>query len=572
MKGTLRYDGRNKLRPSRVRNYGIMTIPMQKWQNNLRLGACAAVVVCMLVGFVGMFKQLRLVFNDPVEDMSHGWLVPIFSLYVLWTQRAELRKEAGVPSIWGFLVCLPCIGVALIGSRGIQVRLAQLGFIGLCMALPWAFYGLRVARRFVFPALFLLFTVALTSYLDTITIHLRLFASGTAFVMLRGFGVDVVQVGTAIVSQGAHPFSIDVAEPCSGLRSLVALVALTAAYAWYTQPTWWRRAALFACAIPLAVFGNVVRVLSICFVAAWASPDFALGFYHDYSGYVVFVVAIACMVACGEIITRWCGRRKKVGGADAQERVPPATGETPVVPVSAAGGMRVAPVAFAVVLCPLLLFQLVTPKPVVAEPPKVAWPESLDGYVADDILYCQNESCSRVFLSSQIGSTTKCPMCGGALQGNSLGENTILPKDTTILKRVYTSGAGMQFTVSAVISGVGKSSIHRPELCLPAQGVLMSSPMNFEVEGRPYHAIQINVRQDPLSQLVYTFFNQNGVHTASHLRRIFLDTWDRSVYNRIDRWVMVTVRAASPYGVDMSRPRDRAEVERFLRKIGEVLP
>ena len=565
------YDGRNKLRPSRMCNYGIMTIPMQKWQHNLRLGAFVATVVCMLAGFAGMYSRLHAVFKDPLEDMSHGWLVPIFSLYVLWAQRAKLKKEAGASSIWGFLACLPCIGVALAGSRGMQVRFEQFGFIGLCIAVPWAFYGRRVAKWCVFPALFLLFSVPMATYFDTVTIYLRLVASGTAFVVLRGFGVDVAQVGTAIVSQGAHPFSIDVAEPCSGLRSLVALTALTAAYAWYTQPTWRRRAALFACAIPLAVLGNVVRVLSICFVAVWANSDFALGFYHDYSGYVVFVVAIAIMVACGEVITRWSGRRKKAAASevaasaslpmDAQQRIPPA-----------AGGMRVAPVVFAVVLCPLLLFQLVTPDPVVADPPKVAWPESFDGYVTDDILYCQNESCSRTFLSSQIGSVTNCPACGGALDDVSLGENRILPKDTTILKRVYTSGAGMQFTVSAVISGAGRSSIHRPELCLPAQGALMSSSTDLEVAGRPYHAIQINFRQDPPGQLMYTFFNQNEVRTSSHLRRIFLDMWDRSVYNRIDRWVMVTVRAASPYGVVMSRPRDRAEVERFLRKIGEVLP
>ena len=557
---------------------------MQKWQHNLRLGAFAVTVVCMLVGFVGMYNHLYSVFSDPYEDMSNGWLVPIFSLYVLWTQRAELKKAVGAPSIWGFLACLPCIGVALIGSRGMQVRFEQLGFIGLCMAVPWAFYGRRVAKGCVFPALFLLFTVPMTSYLDAVTIHLRLFASGTAFVLLRGFGVDVVRAGTAIVSQGAHPFSIDVAEPCSGLRSLVALMALTAAYAWYTQPTWRRRMALFACAIPLAVLGNVVRVLSICFVAVWASPDFALGFYHDYSGYVVFVVAIACMVACGEIITRWCRRGRKADGkaatsaaapvADAQERVPPTAGAINCAP-PATGGTPVVPVVFAVVLCPLLLFVSVTPNPVVTEPPQVVLPKSLDGYAADDILYCQNESCSRTFFASHIGGVTNCPACGAALDGSSLGENTILPKDTTILKRVYTSASGMQYLVSAIISGAGKSSIHRPELCLPAQGVQMSSPTDFDVAGRPYHAIRIDYQQDPPAQLVYTFFNQGGVRTASHLRRIFLDTWDRSVHNRIDRWVMVTVRAASPYsprGVVLSRPHDRAEVERFLRKIEEALP
>ncbi len=561
---------------------------MQKWRQNLRLGAFAATVVCMLVGFTSMFNQLRFDFSDPLQDMSHGWLVPVFSLYVLWTQRAALKEEVGAPSVWGFLVCLPCIAVALLGSRGMQVRLEQMGFIGLCMALPWAFFGRRVAKRCVFPALFLLFTVSIASFLDAVTIHLRLFASGTAFVMLRGFGVDVVQIGTAIVSQGAHPFSIDVAEPCSGLRSLVALTALTAAYAWYTQPTWWRRAALFACAIPLAVLGNVVRILSICFVAAWSSQDFALGFYHDYSGYVVFIVAIACMVACGEIISRWCARRKRYA-ANAQERVPPVADAQEGAPPAADAQERVPPAALkvdspfsilhlllSIGLCALFLFQAQTPQPQLADAPLLTWPDSLGGYVAGDILYCQNENCSQCVFTAERDPTNTCSACGTVLKGWSLAEDRLLVQNgATIQKRVYTLNGDMTFIVSAVISGPAKSSIHRPELCLSAQGGQMSHPVDFTVAGRPYHAIQVDTRRDPPSQLVYTFFNQEGVRTASHLRRIFLDTWDRSVNNRVDRWVMLTVRVVRRYsesGVVMSRPRDRVEIERFLRKVEEVLP
>ena len=544
---------------------------MQKWRQNLRIGAFAATVACMLAGFVGMFNRLCFVFNDPLEDMSHGWLVPVFSLYVLWTQRAALKEEVGNPSFWGFVACLPCIGLSLIGARGIQVRLEQVGFIGLCMALPWAFFGFRVAKRCVFPALFLLFTVPMTSYLDAVTIHLRLLASGTAFVIMKGFGADVVQTGTAIVSQGAHPFSIDVAEPCSGLRSIVALTALTAAYAWYTQPTWKRRAVLFACSVPLAVFGNVVRILSICMVAAWANPDFALGFYHDYSGYIVFIVAIACMVACGEVISRLCERKRKASAKPSEDRHSAAEPPKPKSDDSHCP-FSILHFILSICLCSLFLFQTQTPQTVLTDPPSVAWPDNLEGYVVDDIKYCQDEKCARSFFVSQLDGVTNCPACGAALDGCSLGENTILPRDTRILKRVYRSGWGAQYIVSAVISGAGKSSIHRPELCLPAQGFLMSDPDDLEVDGRPYHAIQINSQANPPATLAYTFFNQAGVRTSSHLRRIFMDTWDRSVFCRIDRWVMVTVHVSSPFGFAVSRPHDRLELERFLRSLGGALP
>ena len=99
-------------------------------------------------------------------------------------------------------------------------------------------------------------------------------------------------------------FSIDVAEPCSGMRSLFAMMALTAGYAYFTQPTWIRRGLLFALSIPIAIIGNVSRIFSIVFVAATCSSDFATGFYHDYSGYVVFLVSVFLMVAAGGFMTK----------------------------------------------------------------------------------------------------------------------------------------------------------------------------------------------------------------------------------------------------------------------------
>ena len=220
---------------------------MRQISKSKRLMPFLVTVGFMLYGFGGMFIRLQQVFSNPQEDMSFGWLVPIFSIYVLWTSRHDLKKSVGLPSVWGLLACLPCMAVALLGTRGLQVRMEQVGFVGLCVAIPWAFFGWRTAKLCFFPAIFLLFTVPLSTFLDTVTIHLRLLASGTAFMALKGFGVEAVQQGTAIISQGEHPFNIDVAEPCSGLRSLFALMALTAAYAWHTQTTWLRRFLLFAC-------------------------------------------------------------------------------------------------------------------------------------------------------------------------------------------------------------------------------------------------------------------------------------------------------------------------------------
>lgn len=534
--------------------------------SRIRLYAFLAVAGFALWGFSGMFVRVRWVFADRLEDLSHGWLVVPFSLYVLWTDRARLKAEAGAgaPSLWGLLACLPCLALALLGTRGLQVRFEQLGFIGLCIAVPWAFFGGRLARRVVFPALFLCFTIPLATFLDAVTIHLRLLASGTAFAVLRGFGVNAVQQGTAIIAQGAHPFSIDVAEPCSGLRSLFALMALTAAYAWYTQPTWLRRGALFACSVPLAVIGNVVRILTICLCAAWGSADFAMGFYHDYSGYVVFLVAISLMVACGEVVSRLAEGRGRTRG--------PAAAAGTEAPAEVRRGGFV-PLLAVAVLCPLFAFQALTPESKLMDPPVFVLPEALPGGVAsEEVRYCQSESCARMFPVSKMERLDACPFCGGKVKGCSLGESTILPGDTVIMKRLYHAPMGREYLVSAVVGGRSKSSLHRPELCMPAQGFQMQAPCDLDVGGRTFHAIRLSSSRAPSTTLAYTFFNQAGVRTASHSRRILLDTWDRSVLNRIDRWVMVTVAAQGPGGVDLERGSDLAAVRAFLAELSEKLP
>lgn len=125
----------------------------------------------------------------------------------------------------------------------------------------------------------------------------------------------------------------------------------------------------------------------------------------------------------------------------------------------------------------------------------------------------------------------------------SEAELTVLPKDTQVERRRYTAAAGAAFEVSVVIGGRSKSSIHRPELCLPAQGFQMCSPRTLTVDGVDWRVITLAAKANPDAGFAYTFINQDGFRTASHTSRILRDVLDRSLYNRIDRWVMVTVNA-----------------------------
>ena len=119
-----------------------------------------------------------------------------------------------------------------------------------------------------------------------------------------------------------------------------------------------------------------------------------------------------------------------------------------------------------------------------------------------------------------------------------------LPADTKFDKRRYVDSKGNWFLVSAVIGGKSKSSIHRPELCLPTQGFQMTAPRTVRVGEVDWHFLTLVHRTEASLGFAYTFFNQDGFRTSSHMRRIFRDVWDRSIGRRIDRWVMVTVNSS----------------------------
>ena len=279
-----------------------------KKELSIRTALFAVSFLAMLYGYWLMLSNhAPAMFASDIEDMSYAWYVPLFSLYVVWRERREIVASLGKPSMAGFLLALPSYAAGFLGIRGHQLRLEIIGFVGLVISLTWLYFGAKTMRRILFPALFLLFCMPLATFLDVVTVHLRIFSTGAAYAILKGFGADVVRQGTMLMSSTGS-FAIDVADPCSGLRSLFALAALTAGYAYFNQPTWLRRGLLFALSVPIAVFGNVVRILTIVLVAACCSPDFATGFYHDYSGYVVFMAAIMMMLGASAAISKGAER------------------------------------------------------------------------------------------------------------------------------------------------------------------------------------------------------------------------------------------------------------------------
>ena len=538
--------------------------------------ALAVLAVAAGFNYRYMFDFTMVMFASPLEDMSHGWLVPFVSLYVLWTQRQAIRAAAGEPDWRGAAWVLLFLTVAWFGGRGGQSRLEQISFIGLVWAVPYAFWGRGVERSLRFPAAYLAFTIPVSSFIDFFTIHLRILSSSLATGLLNGVGVAVERSGTALFSRvpGAE-FNVDVADPCSGIRSLFAMMALTAAYAFFTQKTGVRKWLLFVCSLPIAMIGNMARIMSICLMATWFGQEVATGYYHDYSGYVVFLVGVLLMVKTGDLIQKY--------GA-AMERCLPGRWKWAFAlarPAQKGGGFQAeAPSSrrsswIVGSVCMLTVLVVVgnrsMPAPVYDASSFVATalPEVVGEFGSDVPWFCHNPQCLEMTEARELvkagtrgADGWACPSCGGKLHGASLGETTDLPADTRILKRNYRSADGLVYAVSVVIGGRQRNSIHRAELCLPAQGFAMVGAERMPLRlggGKTLLVRQITAKRSggAAMNLVYWFLSRER-ESCSHTQRILLDVWDRSIHNRINRWVMVAVNVSSELGSPESLERFEA--------------
>ncbi len=239
--------------------------------------------------------------DDGTGDYSHGWLVPFVSGAIIWMKRRELAAAPKSVSRMGLALVVFALLLHWVGAKAQQTRLSLFGLVLLTWAIPYYFYGWRTAKLLIFPCSYLIFCIPL-NFLDSLTFPLRIFATIISTAMLNGLGIAAERSGSAIYSMAAGGFSFDVADPCSGIRSLLALTALTAVYAYFTQRTVLRKWVLFLSSIPLAIVGNIARIVVVAIVAEAFGEQLALGLFHDYSGYVVFSVAIALMLGVGALL------------------------------------------------------------------------------------------------------------------------------------------------------------------------------------------------------------------------------------------------------------------------------
>lgn len=234
-------------------------------------------------------------------DYSHGYIIPLISLWAVWRRRKELLSLPKKESLLGFSVIVLALALHWLGVKAQQPRVSLFSLVLMIWGLPFFFLGWPVAKRLIFPCSYLILCIPL-NFLDSITFPLRLFSTVIATAMLNGLGITAHRNGSAIYSAADGGFNFDVADPCSGIHSILAMTAITAAYAWWSQRTLGKQWILFLSSIPLAIVGNISRIVTIAIVAVAFGQDIALKIYHDYSGYVFFTASILVMIGIGQLL------------------------------------------------------------------------------------------------------------------------------------------------------------------------------------------------------------------------------------------------------------------------------
>lgn len=273
----------------------------------LRAGLIVLVILGLLAGlYGGILRDLAWQWwDDP--NYAHGFLVPLFSGFLVWQRRKQLAALPANGSWIGLPVLLAGVGALLLGVIGAELFLMRSSLIVILAGLVLFHLGRDSFQVLAFPLLFLFFMVPLPQTLFyAVASPLQSLAARNAAWMLDALGVPVLLDGNVI---HLTKQSLGVAEACSGIRSLISLLSVTVAWAAVTLSGIFAMTVFVAAVVPITILANVGRVVITGLIGQWFGIEYAEGFFHTLSSWLVFVFAFVCLVGIHNLIrliqSRW---------------------------------------------------------------------------------------------------------------------------------------------------------------------------------------------------------------------------------------------------------------------------
>lgn len=223
----------------------------------------------------------------PVTDYEHGKLVPFVILGLIGYRYKEIKLSAKEGSPWGLIaIVLGCL-LYLAAYRTLQPRVAVGGLPFILFGSIYFLWGWRTAKLMAFPLFFLWISIPLPTFQQATT-HLQLLATSIAHHGSGLLGVQTYTQGTMVLPVEGNWKPLSIAHGCSGIRSLMALLMISSAWAYVAKISLWKKTLLFLSAFPLAIIGNALRVISIFVIAEYGNAEWASTTWHDWSGLLLF--------------------------------------------------------------------------------------------------------------------------------------------------------------------------------------------------------------------------------------------------------------------------------------------
>jgi exosortase len=240
--------------------------------------------------------------ND--DNYSHGVLIVPLAAFFAWERRGRLRALTPRPNIVGALVVFFSLATLVAGTLGAELFLTRVSMLGAAVGAILFTLGWAYLKVLLFPLAFLVLMIPIPAIIfNQIAFPLQLFASEFGAAVIEASNVPVLREGNIITLAGSR---LEVAEACSGIRSLISLLTLGIVYGYFTDHRLWLRWVIALATVPIAIVANGLRVAGTGVLAHYYGAEAAEGFFHTFSGWIVFVVAFGMLFVVTWALRRLC--------------------------------------------------------------------------------------------------------------------------------------------------------------------------------------------------------------------------------------------------------------------------
>lgn len=260
-------------------------------------------IISLLVGviyypaFIWIWKR----WNAPESYYSHGPLIIFASLFLVWIKRGEIKRVKFTPDNRGIIIIIAALIIHTIGNLIRLYFISAVSLLILLTGIIFYLFGREMLQKVRFPVLYLVFMIpAPLVLISNIVIKMKLFAGEMGAAMLNKIGLKAIRDGSIIRMQNSY---LEIGAPCSGLRSLIALLAFGVAFAYLTRHSNLKKCILVAAAVPIALIANIFRIVLLGWVSEVYGMQAAQGWIHDFSGFLLFAIAGLGLIIVNSLLT-----------------------------------------------------------------------------------------------------------------------------------------------------------------------------------------------------------------------------------------------------------------------------